>query len=243
LNLLVQLILYFVIALFIVGAVLFVVIDMISRVDLIKERVPWLEAILQKRSAFGGLLLAAIFLELFLGYELYTKDMPTVPAAPVMVIKAPGAPKLDAEVNCPPSLPKTHVRPNLRNNPPVPATPAPEPQLADIRIASQKQIVSTNPKLSYGLEVVLQTNHTISPVAFLFEFDGDVGEVRADVGSGSYLKTDSGAPVGRNDQYVVEWESPPFAPESPMTVHVFSKTYVRMIGFRQIDYRWPLSRR
>jgi hypothetical protein len=87
-------------AIVILGAVLFVVIDMFTRVDYLKDKAPWLERMLERRSAFGVLLLVTTFLLVGDGYELLIKEMPeanspkvTFPA-PVGPTTAPSAPRV-----------------------------------------------------------------------------------------------------------------------------------------------------
>ena len=82
------------VTLVVLGAVIFVVIDMFGRVDYLKHQTPWLERILERRSAVGVLLLVAIFLILGDSYELVKKELPEVPSPPKVEIKAPPAPKI-----------------------------------------------------------------------------------------------------------------------------------------------------
>ena len=70
---------------------------MVTRVDYLKEQAPWLKRMLDRKSAFGVLLLVTIFLLMGDGYEVLTKEMPednpprvTFPA-PVGPIAAPSA--------------------------------------------------------------------------------------------------------------------------------------------------------
>ena len=77
---------------------------MFARVDYLKEKAPWLERMLDRRSAIGVLLLVTIFLLIGDGYELLTKEMPedTFPA-PVGPIAAPSAPHVAKSHN--PAIP------------------------------------------------------------------------------------------------------------------------------------------
>jgi hypothetical protein len=78
----------------ILGVGAFVVIDMFGRVDYLKDKAPWLKKALERREALGVLLVVAIFLVIGDGYELTNKEVPAVPAAPTVEIKAPRAPDI-----------------------------------------------------------------------------------------------------------------------------------------------------
>src|ERR1700723_266156 len=123
--------------------------------------------------------------------------------------------------------------------PGVPAPAAPQPLVAHIRIASQKTVVSTNPNLPYALEVVVQTDQNIQPVAFIFECDGEVADGQGGVGSGAYMKTKKGNIEGHPNWFAIEWETPAFAPATPMGVTLFSKTAIRVTAVTPIPYSWP----
>jgi hypothetical protein len=75
------------VVLVVIAGLIFVVIDMFSRVDYFKDNAPWLDRILQKRRSLGALLLVAIFLVFGDAYELVQKEAPAIPDPPIMVIK------------------------------------------------------------------------------------------------------------------------------------------------------------
>jgi hypothetical protein len=61
------------------AAVIFLAVDMFGRVDYLKENVPALNRILERRSAITVLLLVAFFLLVGDAVELVNKEVPEVP--------------------------------------------------------------------------------------------------------------------------------------------------------------------
>ena len=103
----------------------------------------------------------------------------------------------------------------------------PSANLASIRIASQKQISSTVPGLPYALEVIIQTDKMIEPVAFIVEFDGPIGNGNVFISGGGVRTEGAQGVMGEKaTMYGFEWRSPPFTPDRTITVEVLSKTYV-----------------
>jgi hypothetical protein len=94
----------------ILAAVLFAVVDMFGRVDYLKENFPWLSRILERRSAIGVLLLAAIFLIVGDGLELISKEVPEVPSLPPVIVKAPLPPIIQVRVVAAPIESKDSLR-------------------------------------------------------------------------------------------------------------------------------------
>jgi hypothetical protein len=83
---------YFLAAALVLFAVVFLLIDMFARVDYLKDKFPWMDRLLQRRGVIGALLLVAIFLLAGDGYELLIKELPGVPAPPIVRIIPPAAP-------------------------------------------------------------------------------------------------------------------------------------------------------
>jgi hypothetical protein len=120
------------------------------------------------------------------------------------------------------------------------APQAPPPMVGSVRIASQKTVVSTNPKFPYALEVILQTDASIEPVAFGIECDGDIGDADAIfVNGGMMVQTKNGFLNKSTKLWGFEWSSPAFTPDKPIAITVFSKTYVRVVKLQQLRYSWP----
>jgi hypothetical protein len=115
----------------------------------------------------------------------------------------------------------------------------PTPNLASIRIASQKQIVSDDPQLPYGLEVILQTDTPIEPVAFEIEFNGEIGEGKAGFVSSGIYQFKKRPTIKNGNILNFGWESPAFTPDKPIKIIVFSKNYVKAIKYHKLQYTWP----
>jgi len=114
----------------------------------------------------------------------------------------------------------------------------PAPILANI-IVSEKQIVSVDRQFSYGLEIILQTDKSIEPVAFIIEFSEEIGKGSAEfVSSSLYVKSNRGI-IENNNMLHFKWESPAFTPDRPIKITVFSKNYVKMVGYQMVPYTWP----
>jgi len=113
------------------------------------------------------------------------------------------------------------------------------PILVGMRIASQRRGPSTNPGLPFGLEVAIQTDTLIQPVAILLVCDGEIGDGRAGAGDGAYIKTKMGVIQDHANWFLVSWESPPFTPQQPIVVTLFSKASIRATKFQVVPYSWP----
>jgi hypothetical protein len=123
--------------------------------------------------------------------------------------------------------------------------PVPMPNLASIRIASQKQIISTDPQLPYGLEVVLQTDKSIEHVAFAIEFTGTVSSGFADLSPGGvYIDSRRRGIYWKKypNLFGFSWTSPAFTPDEIISVKVYSKEYIRALRLIDINtgkVLWP----
>lgn len=208
--------------------VIFGIVDLFGRVDYLKENVPGLGRILERRSGLAVLLLVAIFLLLGVGYEVVVKEFPEEPA-PIVKIMPPLAPLLAAPTEPTPK--------------PVPRELGPKaepPVLTGIRIASQRRIPSDDPKLPYGLEVVIQTDTNIEPVAIALICSGAIG--KADAGfsnGGAYTMRKQGFAQGRQDVLLVEWKTPAWTPQDSIVVNLFSEASIEALSVSRFNYAWP----
>lgn len=73
-------------------AIVFLVIDMLGRVEYLKAKAPWIDPLLERRATFAGLLVFAICLEAGTGYELLIKEVPPIPEGPKVTVNAPAPP-------------------------------------------------------------------------------------------------------------------------------------------------------
>jgi hypothetical protein len=98
----------------------------------------------------------------------------------------------------------------------------------------QRPTTSDDPQLPYGLQVIVQSNTTIDPVAMGFECDGEVGKVNFFIaGQGAYLNVQAGPADQNKNIAIVRFSFPPLKPETPMVVTVLSKSQIRVIrGFK-----------
>jgi hypothetical protein len=135
------------------------------------------------------------------------------------------------------TMPKTLANPIPKKQ--TPAQVPPEPILTGIRIASQKRIPSDDSELPYGLEVVVQTDADISPVAVGLLCDGPIGKGDAAFANiETYIKKKEGR-AGRKDAFLAEWESPAWTPAAPIVFHVYSATPINATEIRRFTYSWP----
>jgi len=81
----------------VIGAIVFLVIDAMDKVESIQKRAPWILKILERRDAFVALLMICTVLLIGDGYELLTKEMPEVPALPNVTFPPPPAPHITVD--------------------------------------------------------------------------------------------------------------------------------------------------
>jgi hypothetical protein len=79
-----------------IGGIGFVILDAMDKVESIQTRAPWITKILEWRGAIVALLMICTVLLIGNGYELLTKEMPELPAPPVVVFASPPAPKVES---------------------------------------------------------------------------------------------------------------------------------------------------
>jgi hypothetical protein len=121
----------------------------------------------------------------------------------------------------------------------TPGTAAP-PILVGIRIASQKRIPSDDAKLAYGLEVVVQTDIDIEPVAIAVVCDGQIGNAHGGFASGGvYTQEKFGLADGHPNVFLVEWKSPTWTPKEPIVFSLFSEKPIRATSVQRVNYVWP----
>jgi hypothetical protein len=101
----------------IVLVVIFVIADSAARLEFIREKLPWLQPWLEKRSSVVYLLVVAIFLQAFFLSELKDKEVPPVPIFSPVFTTIP-APIIREEVpNANQGVNKTTVPPALQREP------------------------------------------------------------------------------------------------------------------------------
>jgi hypothetical protein len=114
------------------------------------------------------------------------------------------------------------------------------PIVGGVRVASQKTVLSTNPKYPYALEVILQTDATIQPVAIGLDCDGRIGDASAGpINGGMIVQSKQGYQDNEQTKFVFEWNSPAFAPETPIRALLYSTSYIQVTDLRVLIYSWP----
>jgi len=113
------------------------------------------------------------------------------------------------------------VRKSVRQpSQPLANQPFEPPVLTGLRF-TQQRVPSDKPDTPYGLEVVVQTDATIQPVAIVIECNGEISEGRGGLGAGAYTKTKQGVVVDHANWFLLSWETPAFAPSTPIRATLF----------------------
>ena len=135
-----------------------------------------------------------------------------------------------------------HTRPRKLPTP-VPNAPAAQPEppiMTGIRIASQKRIPSDDPKFPYGLEVVIQTDANIEPVAIAVTCSGRIGKANAGFSNGgAYTMAKQGFAQDRQDVFLAEWKTPAWTPQDSIVARLYSETAINARSVSRFNYTWP----
>ncbi len=107
----------------------------------------------------------------------------------------------------------------------IPFPQLPPPAVSEFKF-TERRTDSPSKEAPYGLQVVVQTSTSIQPTAFRIEFSGEISRIDFFV---------SGQPVIMNKRWRVDGNTayisfgfPPFLPEYPLVLTVFSKTNIRV---------------
>ncbi len=117
---------------------------------------------------------------------------------------------------------KTYISP--------PSQPPPvQPTLAPQHISyTERRIPSSDPEASYGLQIVIQTDATIQPVAFAIFFDGPISKAE-DFMAGASVRMGYKTKLLQDRQaYAFSYTLPPFNPQNPIVVTILSKAAIRV---------------
>ena len=224
--------------------------DTIGRLEIIEKRWPRIWGVLSNRPMRLILIvLLVVLLSKDLSEHLNERGdiglkvtTPGIPTPTITVLPPP-----DKATVSPHSGGRNPDRAGKGEQPKIAAAPDhDQPLVADVRIAEQKRILSTNRRLPYGLEVVIQTDEVISPVAFRYTFSGAVGYVSA-IPGGVITQYQEGFPIadgfpnGKPDTFVSEWQQPVFSPDRPIVLTVFSLEPVKLLNVEKIAYVFPME--
>ena len=99
----------------------------------------------------------------------------------------------------------------------------------------QRRAASDDPNAPYGLQVVMQTDVTMQPVAFKVDFDHEITQAKAFiVGEGAYMSVAT-AYSSDHKSFMFSWKDPPFTPSSSLIVSLQSKYDVRITKVEKIQ--------
>jgi hypothetical protein len=142
-------------AIVVLGAIGFLVLDAMDKVESIQKRAPWITKILERRSALVALLMICTVLLIGDGYELLMKELPEVPAPPTVAFASPPAPHITIYQSPQPIKEQCWVR-----NYAVPPIPSPPSWgLATV-------LCNTTIKPPYSVELDYDQGITIGPFTF-----------------------------------------------------------------------------
>src|SRR5579863_5301672 len=142
-------------AIVVLGAIGFLVLDAMDKVESIQKRVPRISKILERRSAFVALLMICVVSLIGDGYELLTKEVPEVPAAPSVIFSSPSGPRLTVNQLAPPIKEQCWV-----GNYAAPAIPSPPSWgLATL-------VCNTTIKPPYSVELDYDQTVAVGPFTF-----------------------------------------------------------------------------
>jgi hypothetical protein len=134
-------------------------------------------------------------------------------------------------------VPAPPIKPLVTGAAPTPPKQVPPP--AAIRIASEKPLASADPENPCGLEITVVSDKEISPVALTIKFSGEVGRLYATQPLGMIQEQQGGIVAGKPDTILLEWRSPAFTPQSPLTVTVYSKVCIKTDKIESIPFTFP----
>jgi hypothetical protein len=118
----------------------------------------------------------------------------------------------------------------IRGKPPKAILPPalPPPTVEHTRFTTRRA-PSSDPAAPYGLQVIIQSDITISPVDFGIECTGEVSSVTSFLtGQGVYMSVYNGAAPNNKNVAVVRFTFPPMEPSTPLVVTILSKEDIRV---------------
>lgn len=103
------------------------------------------------------------------------------------------------------------------------------PTIENTRII-QKTTLSDDPQFLYGLQVIVQSNVVLQPVAIALECDEEIGKIKFFIaGQAVYMNVYTGIKEANKNVAMIRFSFPPLTPESPMVVTLLSKTKIRVV--------------
>jgi hypothetical protein len=112
------------------------------------------------------------------------------------------------------------------NTSPVPGVQVPVPTVENTRLV-QRSTTSDKSDLPYGLQVIVQSNVAIQPVAIAFECDGEVGDFNFFIAGQTVYMNFWKRISGKIAE--LKFSFPPLTPENSLVVTLFSKKQIRVV--------------
>lgn len=113
--------------------------------------------------------------------------------------------------------------------------PSPPPVVRHIRY-TERRTPSDKPQFPYALQVIVQTDVSIQPVALEIECEDEVNDLSFFVASQSvYFTVSQGFGGPKHNVAFLRFTFPPLTPESPLVVTLFSKKDIRVLGVKRVE--------
>jgi hypothetical protein len=192
------------------GAVVFLVMEASDKLDTLREKAPWFVKLIERRESLNVLLAVCLFMLLGNGYELIMKEVPEVPAPPVLKLPPPPAPEIKVD------------------NPKVITRTLPPPE-QPLHVSTAEYGVSVQNERGQKISLLLVlgiTNKPITPIDALLQCGQDftvVSDIHVGVG-GAYMTQKIERVTGKS--YRLGLQSPAWTPTQPLGVFVSSENSV-----------------
>jgi len=100
---------------------------------------------------------------------------------------------------------------------------------------SQKRVPSADPSSPYGLQVIVQSDVSFSPVGLRLKFTGPIGKIDFFMAGQPMMMMTQNFVTDNPSEGVVKVGYPALGPESPMVVTILSTTDVKLISIERIS--------
>jgi hypothetical protein len=128
------------------------------------------------------------------------------------------------------------VPPKVEKPPPPPQQPQLPPPIVEHIKYIQRRAPSNKPEFPYGLQIIVQTDITLQPVALAIECDGEINEFGFFMGGQMvYMSVYKGIIGSKNNIAILKFAFPPVTPETPLVITILSKTDVRVKGIKRLQ--------
>jgi hypothetical protein len=119
---------------------------------------------------------------------------------------------------------------------PPPTTPQGPPSAPQSIRFTSKRVPSTDPENPFGLQIIVQSDASVSPAGFAFLFTGEISKINFFLAGQPFtMMSQSFVLSVKPSVGIVRVGSPALNPDSPMVVTVFSKANVSVVSMTQIN--------